>query len=167
MRRIFLALFLIVGVVGTSHAQTIIDSRYKDWDVSTVNQAGQKTCYITSSPKKESGNYKKRGAPYLLVTYRGKNNSDVSVSAGYPYKEGSNVNLKFDNGSSYDLFTSPDTPRVAWAVDSRTDAQLIDRMKRGKNVDVRAHSRIGTFSKDTYSLLGFTKAFNRMRQLCR
>ena len=157
---------LIAAPFTASASDPVLDSENKAWSVFTLNQSGQKICYVTSSPIKKDGDYKRRGEPYLLVTYRGDNVAEISVSSGYPYKKGSKVDASVDDKHNYKLFTTDETPKIAWAVDRKTDTQIIESMISGGKFSATGHSRLGTYSKDTYSLLGFTKSYKRMKTLC-
>jgi len=147
-------------------AQTL-DSEHKYWSVFKMKQNGKNVCYITSTPKSEAGNYTRRGEPYLLVTYRGNGVSEVSASSGYPYKPDSDVKVTIDKKHKISLFTSSDTPKIAWANNAAEDKKLVQLMKKGNSIKVHAISKKNTYSKDTYSLFGFSKAFNRMKSACK
>lgn len=152
-------------VVSRASAQTL-DRQINDWSVFTAKHEGKKLCYIASAPLKKTGNYKKRGEPYVMVTHRGKNMDEVSVSSGFPYKEKSSVEFTVEK-KKYRFFTSPDIPDVAWASDSKEDKKIIQDMKKGNTLAVKGHSRSKTYSLDTYSLKGFAKAYERMKNLCK
>jgi len=158
---------LLTLVFPLSLSAQEMDSKHKDWSVFTLNQDGGKVCYITSSPTAETGNYRRRGTPYILVTYRDKGISEVSVSSGYPYKNGSNVEVRVDNNQTHKFFTTNETPKIAWAKDITEDNAVITEMKKGARMAIKGHSKLGTYSKDSYSLYGFTKAFARMQDLCK
>lgn len=135
----------------------------KHWRVFTVQQGGQKLCYIASMPVDQTGNYSKRGEPFAMVTHRSSKMDEVSVSSGYPYKEKSDVSVVVDS-EKYALFTDGER---AWAKDSKTDTMLISSMKKGTSMTARGTSKVGSYSLDTYSLSGFTAAYNKMKSLCR
>lgn len=159
-----LALSLAIMVLSALPAAAqSLDRTYGAWNVFTMTQNGQKVCYMASYPRSQKGNYNKRGEPYVLVTHRGPSIDEVSVSSGYPYKVDSDVTVNID-GKVYKLFTKDD---LAWAPDQSSDAKLVKSMKKGMNMEVRGNSRLGTYSKDKYSLSGFTKAHKRMKQLCK
>ena len=139
---------------------------FKNWGVFTINQSGQKVCYITSTPVSKSGNYRNRSEPYMLVTYRGKK-AEVSVNIGFPFKSNSEVDVVVNGRSSYKFFTSEQTPEMAWAKSEGADADLITRMKSGARVTSKGFSKLGTHALDTYALAGFTAAYNKMTSLCR
>lgn len=160
-----IALFMGFGA-GNAQAQNFI-KEYKAWGVFSIIQDGEKVCYITSTPTKKKGNYKKRGEPYMLVTYRNNGISEISLNSGYPFKGGSDVAVRIDNRHSYSFFTSKETPEMAWAKDSKTDKEVIKRLKSGNSVTSKGYSRLGTYSIDSYSLAGFTAAYDKMVSSCK
>ncbi len=149
-----------------SFAQEFI-GEFKNWGVFTTVQENKKVCYMTSIPAGKTGNFRKRGEPYVLVTLRTGGTSEVSVNSGFPYKENSEVNFKVKGKGDYKFFTSAQTPQMAWAKDASTDTSAIEAMKKGSSVIVRGTSKIGTFAEDTYRLNGFTAAFNKMKETCK
>ena len=69
--RAFAILVLSFGVSGGVNAQTPYSlGSYTDWNVWELDEGGQKICYIVSEPKKQAGNYTRRGKPAVLVTRR-------------------------------------------------------------------------------------------------
>lgn len=164
----FLAISLLfsLGFTSQANAQSFI-KEFKAWGVFSVVQDGDKVCYITSTPTKKKGNYSKRGEPYMLVTYRPSGVSEVSINSGYPFRGGSDVAVRVDSRHSYSFFTSKETPEMAWAKDSKTDKEVISKLKAGGQVSAKGYSRKGTYSLDTYSLAGFTAAFDKMVSSCK
>jgi hypothetical protein len=144
-------------------AQEVVGT-HGDWIVYAYQENGQKVCYIASRPSKEAGTFKKRGDPYATVTLRGgaKGSEEVSVTAGYPFKEGSRVEAEI-GGAMFSLFTENEW---AWTQNEAADKQMVAAMVKGTTMKVRGESRIGTNSIDTYSLKGFTAARNEMTKAC-
>ncbi len=168
MRYVLIALFAMLIVANNaSAASPTLEGTHKAWNVFSMSQGGEKVCYMSSTLKKEDGTFKRRSEPYLLVTYRPGGKPEVSVSSGYPYKSGSDVELSID-GKRYQtlLFTSPETPKVAWAKTAAEDKAIIANMKKGTEVTIKGHSRLKTHSKDTYSLLGFTRSYALLNRVC-
>lgn len=132
------------------------------WAVFTLNQGGNKTCYIASAPIQKEGNYNKRGDAYVLVTHRSATTDEVSISAGYPFKEGSKAKVTVD-GKNFEFFTKDE---LAWAYDEAQDADTVKAMKKGNKLSVRASSKKDSYSVDTYSLSGISAAYNQMKSLC-
>ncbi len=88
---------------------------------------------------------------------------EVSVQPGYNYLEGSNVSVSV-GGKVFTLFTRGGPH--AWTKNDDEDRALIDAMRQGEAMIVEGESSKRTSSKDTYSLLGFTKAYNAMVAAC-
>jgi invasion protein IalB len=165
------ALALLAGILAPSIDRAAAQSAepeaigsFGDWQAVTFAENGNKGCYITSKPTKEEGQYSQRGRVYVLVTHRPADGSFdvVSVVAGYTYGDSSDVTLTIDQ-TDFALFTSKDT---AWAPDSATDKQLVEAMKKGNSMVVRGTSSRGTKTTDTYSLSGFTKAYQAIAEAC-
>lgn len=138
---------------------------YRDWNVYKFADGDQAICYIASEPTKQEGNYTRRGRPALLVTRRpGSRVADeVSVQPGYSYLDGSEVEVKVDGNSDFELFTRGEH---AWTKSEEADRELIQVMKGGADMTVRGTSIKETFSLDTYSLMGFTAAYDAMTEAC-
>lgn len=161
-----LALIFLSFSVSSVQAQQLLKT-FNDWSVFQVQKEGEKLCYIATTPKKKAGSYKSRGEPYLLVTHRSKTIDEVSVSAGYPYKQGSVVKFTVDKKTNFDLFTTVEVEDVAWAKDSAEDEAIVEAMKKGYELVVKANSQKDSNSTDTYSLRGFTGAYKHMKSSCK
>lgn len=157
---------LLIGLTLTSNKAEATPpiKTYNDWSVFQAIQGGKKICYIGSLPIKKEGNYKKRGEPFLTVTMLANSKTpEVSVSSGYQFNKDKKVILKI-GVKSFNLFTYEDR---AWANNEEDDAAIINTMKAGVKMTIKGHSQKNTHSKDTYSLRGFTDAYNNMKMLCR
>ena len=112
------------------------------------------------------------GHTVLLVLEEAKaeaSNAVVTVEAGYAYKPDSKVNVDIE-GPKYKLYTrnrNNDSKGDAWAVGDDGDKALIAAMKAGKSMVVKGTSSRGTLTTDTYSLSGFTAAYNAIDQACK
>ncbi|MEQ8195662.1 MAG: invasion associated locus B family protein [Rhodospirillales bacterium] len=137
---------------------------FNDWSAFAETEGGQNVCYIGSTPKTQSGKYKNRGETYVLVTHRpaDKTRGVVSVKGGYAYKKGAEVQINIDS-ERFTLFTDQDH---AWAFDADGDRKLVAAMKAGSKMIVTGVSDKGTKTTDTYSLSGFTAAYNAIGRAC-
>jgi Invasion associated locus B (IalB) protein len=137
---------------------------YRDWNVYAFTEDGEKICYMASEPKKQEGNYTRRDNPAVLVTRRPGHRvvDEVSVQPGYSYLDGSEVEVAIAS-NRFMLFTRGEH---AWTKSEEADQALITAMKEGADMTVRGTSVKNTFSLDTYSLLGFTAAYNAMIDAC-
>jgi hypothetical protein len=156
----------LLALGGVAHAQSPqFLGTYRDWNVYKFADQDQTICYIASEPKKTQGNYTRRDPPAVLVTRRSEPEvvDEVSVQPGYSYFEGSEVEIEVDGNRTFMLFTRGEH---AWTKSAEEDEALIAAMKRGTNLTVRGTSVKNTWSLDSYSLLGFTAAFDAMIEAC-
>jgi hypothetical protein len=137
---------------------------FSNWEAVTFKEGGKTGCYITSVPSKKEGAYTTRDKTYALVTHRpsDKTFNVITVVAGYTYKDNSTVTIKIGN-TSFKLFTNKD---AAWAPDADTDRKIVQAMIKGQGMVVTGTSARGTKTTDTYSLIGFTKAYRAIADAC-
>ena len=139
-------------------------AKFKDWTAYSEGEAKNKACMAISKPKKHEGNYKKRGDIFAIVTHLpGQDKWDeFSIVAGYNYKQGSNPDIQIGD-LKLQLFTSGSR---AWSFSVRDDLKIINAMKTSIKMQVVGTSSRGTITKDTYSLLGFSKAYQAINVAC-
>jgi len=118
-------------------------------------------CYIGSLPiKSDIPEGKKRGDVYILV-YRINKNPEavVQINFGYPYKVEEPVDVKIDE-ENYEFYADEDS---AW---TNNDNEVIYAMKKGMQLTVFGISSRETKTIDTYTLNGFTAAYNELINDC-
>lgn len=155
-----------VATLSSAQAQKVdVLGVFKDWTAYKTTQAGKIVCYMASEPKKDQGNYKKRGRIYAMVSHRpaAKATNVVSIHAGYKYKEGSTIDVAVGK-KSFTLFTHGDT---AWTSSGDDDKTLVRAIRNGSKMVVRGMSWRGTKTKDTYSLNGATAAHREISKACK
>ena len=157
---------LMTAAAQPAHAQAIERlGEFKDWSAYRLNENGNDTCYMASQPKSDKGDYTKRGDIYAMVTHRPAEDrrDEVSIIAGYNYKQESSVEVKIGS-KNFELFTQAGG---AWAPDSQADQKIVKAMIRGRTMVVKGVSSRGTKTTDTYSLSGFTKAYQTITKACK
>ena len=162
--RNFVSILVFCCLIASVAEAKKLENLFDDWHVLSTMQGKDKVCYIASVPKDEQGNYKKRSEPYLLISLFKDRDPEVSISAGYPYKAGAAIKLSIGD-KRFELKKLQG--EVAWAESEILDKQIISAMKAGSKIEARATSSIGSYSIDTYSLKGITKAYNKMLELCK
>jgi hypothetical protein len=158
----FLVLLMVATPAGAQGVERLGD--FTDWSAFRFEENGQPACYIASQPKKDEGKYTKRGKIYAIVTHRPaeKRVGEISFKAGYTYKKDSAVKVAVDK-KSWTLFTDGEN---AWAPSPEEDRALVKAMRAGSRMVVKGTSSRGTATTDTYSLLGFSKAYAAIGQAC-
>lgn len=137
---------------------------FSDWSAFKYEEGGNLVCFMASEPTKAEGNYTTRGKIHAMVTHRpGEQRRDeVSIQAGYTYQDKSLVEVSV-GALKVELFTQGDS---AWTVDKETDKRLVQAMIKGSTMTVQGTSSRGTNTRDTYSLAGFTRAYQAINQAC-
>ena len=135
------------------------------WQAHSFVRDGNKVCYMHAKPTKSKGNYSRRGAPNVMVTRRlgSRTTEEVSVTSGYPYPEDKPVKVTID-GRRYNFDLTHG--EHAWVSAEEADATLVRAMVRGRELKVRGVSLKGTYSEDSYSLIGFTKIHDAIVAAC-
>ncbi|PUB18462.1 invasion associated locus B family protein [Yoonia sediminilitoris] len=157
--------------VGSAVAQEESSSRVAantDWSVFVESNPNE--CWAVSAPKEtvntRDGNVVtvRRGDIRLIVFYRpGKGvNGQVMFAGGYPFADGSTVDLKIDD-TTFQMFTEGE---FAWPATPEDDAKFVAAMKRGATAIATGRSGRGTVTQDTFSLLGFTAAVEEAETRC-
>jgi invasion protein IalB len=171
----FLWLILFTGltsiaVTGTAQAAHSGAKRqflgsFQNWDAFTERRGhNEKVCYIISVPKKKLPKNVRRGEVYVMVTHwpAAKIKNQVSVILGYPARKGSTVSFSVDK-QQFKMFIDDDR---AWAWNTRQDNRMTAAMKKGARFVVKGLSSRGTKTTDSYSLSGFTAAYNAITKAC-
>lgn len=163
-----IAVTALAAGLGAAGAQAQSIERigdYSDWSAfKYLEDDGKQVCFMASEPTKAEGNYTRRGEIHAMVTHRPEEdrNDEVSIQAGYTYQEGAPVEVEI-SALKLRLFTQGES---AWTVDKDTDQQLVQAMVRGNTMVVKGTSSRGTNTTDTYSLSGFTRAYEAISKAC-
>ena len=138
---------------------------FDNWSAYSYNDGTDHVCYMASSPTKSQGKYSRRDDVFLIVTHRPQNKSFdvVNVVAGYTYKSTSKPQITIDKNKAIELKRHENT---AWAKDSVTDEKLVSEMKKGSSAVLIGTSARGTKTTDTFSLKGFSKAYEAINKAC-
>ncbi len=141
-----------------------------NWSVCIDEEAENKACWGVSAPESTVNTREgrvvaaRRGDILLFVSFRPQDSvaGEVSFTGGYPFADGSTVTLEV-GGATYELFTEGEW---AWPATAGDDVKIVTSMKRGTEAVLTGRSTRGTLTKDTFSLLGFTAAFDEAEARC-
>ena len=161
-----LILSLFYFTFGVLNAEESLKSigKFKDWESFVLSQDGNKICFAQSIPVVRAPKKLKRDPSRLFVSFRTAENikNEVSVTNGYEFKLKAPVTAK-SGKKSYDLFSKG---RFAWVVDNEDEAKLITTMKKASRLMIIGNTEKGDQSTDHYSMMGFTKAYNKAKKSC-
>ena len=159
------AIFFMVALRQNARSQ-VIDSTFYQWTIYEIqdDEISDKQCYIVSHPVKSDSDHNSRQKPYVMITrFQRDRSEEVSVSSGFEFKLNSEVFTLIDD-RQFKLLAKTD---MAWARTKAEDAAIIEAMLHSATIRVRSDSAFGTYAVDEYSLKGITRAYARMREICR
>ena len=157
---IFLSLFFSSTVIAADPKSI---GKYKNWETFVYNDAKGKVCFAQTVPLERAPKNFKRQASRLFVTFRKSENvkNEISITSGHEYRSSSVMAKSGKN--EFALFSQGD---FAWLIDGEEEFNLIKTMKKASKLSVSAVAKNGSQTKDLYSMMGFTKAYNAARKSC-
>lgn len=137
---------------------------FKSWHAYQLDGREGRICYLHGIPASQDPPKLKRGEVYLLVTHKPdkKIRNEVSIFFGYPLKPQNDVEAVVGK-DVVKLFSHEE---AAWAPDAAADARVVDTLKKGKTLQVKAESTRGTRTTDSYDLAGFNDALKAIDKAC-
>lgn len=166
-RMLIRLLSLLLGLTVLTGATVAEDlGIFGDWYAFTQGEGPEKLCYMISAPTLSLGEVEGRGEVGLMVTHQmgGSVRDQVSVALGFEPHKTKYTKAKVDKSSNV-LLRLVDGDRV-WIREANVDRQLVSRMKNGENLIVTGMSSKGIATQDTFSLIGFTKAYEAISTAC-
>jgi len=137
--------------------------KYKNWETFVFSDSKGKICFAQTIPLERAPKNFKREPSRLFVTFRKseKIKNEISVTSGHEYKSTSVIAKSGKNEFSF--FSQGN---YAWLLDGEEEYNLIKTMKKASKLSVTATAKNGSQTKDLYSMMGFTKAYNTARKSC-
>ncbi len=159
---VFIVSFFIASMAS---AAIKIEGKFKNWESHFTEDGKDKVCFAVSMPIKKEPSNLNRAEARIFVTFRTKTNiaDEVSITGGYPYKKDSQVSVNVDNAS----FKFDVSDNFAWLANNKDEVKIIQQMKKKNELKATGLSARGNKTYDTYSLLGFTDAYNSAKNKCK
>lgn len=145
-------------------AGTYLIASYGDWGAYTSGKDKTKVCYALSQPKERLPKGLNRDPAYIFVSNRpgdGTRN-EFSVIVGYGLKPGSPSTATV-GAANFQMLTKD---KSAWLRNAAEEAQLLDAMRKGKDLVIKGMSGKGNETTDRYSLSGLAQALERAQKEC-
>ncbi len=149
--------------IASAQDQTRLGA-FKFWSAFTANAPDGKVCWAATAPTSTDYAGDSRGDVFLMVSMwpsRGIKN-EISIISGYAYDEKETALARIGS-ETFTFFTSTDG---AWLETRPEEASMVRSMKAGAKASVSGVSSTGARSNDTFSLIGFTAAFNAAQKAC-
>ena len=150
---LFLSIFILIITASNTFAEDLKKvGKFKDWEVMVMSEATGKVCFAQSTPVLQAPKKNKRDAR-LFITFRPgeKISNEISATAGYEFNKNNTVLATSGNNKfKFDIKQQG----FAWMTSNKKEKIMVRVMKKGSK------------TKDHYSLLGFTKAYNTAKKAC-
>jgi invasion protein IalB len=132
---------------------------FDDWTAATHQEAGQPVCYAFTRVQNSIPAVAGRGPVSLTVTQRVSGRDAVAIEAGFPYAPNATVNVQADQ-TGLDFYTHQ---RAAFARNGRDAVAAFRASSRAIARSPGPHDATVT---DTFSLKGFTAAYDAISKAC-
>ncbi len=167
IKRTALATLAVCAVLISSPALaqgTKVVKTFSAWTLYSHTGAPGDICFITSQPRETKPADVQRERAYFYVSSWTKDGirSQISVLLGYDLEDQAPITVTVGS-RAFKMFAKGDKGFVG---DATSELQLIDAIKRGNFMTVRAKTKDGTETTDTYSLIGATAAVNSLANGC-
>ena len=137
---------------------------FGEWGAYTANSGKARTCYALGQPKDRQPASLKRDAGYVFISHRPGENvrNEVSIIMGFDVKPDQDARAEIGNQS----FAMVAKGQNLWVKNAAEEGQMLDAMKKGSRLVIKAASLRGNQSTDTYILSGLAQAVDRVAKEC-
>ena len=138
--------------------------KHKDWETYIIKSDTGKVCFAQSIPVLQSPKSSLRDSRLFISFRPGEQiTNEISITAGYEFNKKNLVTAESGkNKYKFDLMQDG----FAWMTSKKSEEKMIKTMKKGSRIMITGHGKNGSQTKDHYSLLGFTKAYNATKANC-
>ena len=139
--------------------------KFGDWGAYSTTGAKGKVCYALAQPKSREPKGLNRDPGYLFISTRPGEGvrGEVSFIFGFPLKEGASEAVAEAGANSFELIAKGEN---AWVKNAAEEGQLVESMRKTAKLLIKAPSKKGNATTDTYSLAGLGQALDRVKKEC-
>jgi len=164
IKNIILNLLILFFCSSISAEEVKKIGKFKDWEAIVLIDASGVVCFAQSKPVLQAPKKNKRDAR-LFVTFRPneKITNEISTTPGYEFNQQNSITAK---SGKYKYNFDIAQQGFAWIADNKVEKKMIRTMKKGSRIMISGYNNSGSQTIDHYSLLGFTKAYNKAKKSC-
>ena len=163
---LFFSVIIFIVLFSKAYAENLKKiGKFKNWEVIVISESSGKICFAQSIPILQAPKQNKREAR-LFVTFRPgeKISNEISATAGYEFNKNNSVLATSGNNKfKFDIKQQG----FAWMTSTKKEKIMIKVMKKGSRIMLSGYNEKGSQTIDHYSLLGFTKAYNKAKDSCK
>ena len=144
---------------------------FQYWTVYADKSGTAPICYAMSKPRKKLPVGAKRGEIFLTIAHRVGDGVryEPSLRVGYPISPKSDPMAQIE-GDRFRFFSGAHAKtgadEWAWLEEIDQGTRFVEALRKGSTLSFSATSQRGTKTKDTYSLMGFTRAMKALDEAC-
>jgi hypothetical protein len=149
-------------------AVPVLAQETTDWRF--IQETDRAECYAIATPTSQEAT--RDGEPVevarsdtvLYVVYRPAEGlrGQVAFTGGYPFAADTPVTLEVE-GTEFTLLTRDEW---AWPANAEADARIVEAFRDGSEAVLTGQSERGTVTRDTFSLVGFSRSVEEAEGLC-
>ena len=164
IKNFIIIIFISLFAVSANSQEVKKVGKFKDWETMIIVEQTGKVCFAQSAPVLQAPKSNIREAR-MFVSFRPgeKINNEISITGGYEFNNKNTITAT-SGKSKYKFDIAQEG--FAWIADNKLENKMIKTMKRGSRITVTGYNQKGSQTKDHYSLLGFTKAYNAAKTSC-
>tara|TARA_Y100000746_G_scaffold13662_1_gene11065 strand:+ start:28 stop:540 length:513 start_codon:yes stop_codon:yes gene_type:complete len=159
----FFSIFIFLGNFASAEELKKI-GKFKDWETLVLIKDSGLVCFAQTKPVLQSPTTNKREAR-LFVSFRpnDKISDEISTTSGYEFNSQNSI-LATSGKKKYKFDITQNS--FAWISSNKIEKKMIKSMKKGSRITITGYNAGGSQTKDHYSLMGFTKAYNSAKKSC-
>jgi hypothetical protein len=164
------AVSAVAGAMAQGAAKPTLVATFNDWSIwkydgDYYGNGAVSLCFLYAEPQQMQPKKLDHGRVSFAVTMNSTQGieNEANFIAGYPMKDESSVTVEIGD-RKFTMFAQGDS---AWLVDKKDEPGLLEAMKNGKVMTVKATSRRGNDTSYDYSLRGVTAAAEKMLAECK
>ena len=148
----------------TPTKQPTLLGQYEGWGAYWAAPDGRKVCFAAARPNGTQTN-RGRTPSYLFITSRPheKVKDEVSAIVSFPLKANADATAVIGR-KQYALSAQSDG---VWIKNQADESKLVDDMRRGSDLVLKATTDRGLQSTDTFSMKGLAQALDRITRECK
>ena len=164
IKNFIIIIFISLFAVSANSQEVKKVGKFKDWEAMIIVEQTGKVCFAQSIPVLQSPKSNLRDAR-MFVSFRPgeKVSNEISITGGYEFNKKNSI-IATSGKSNYKFDIAQEG--FAWIADNKLENKMINTMKKGSRIMITGHNQKGSQTKDHYSLLGFTKAYNAAKTSC-
>ena len=138
---------------------------YGDWGAYQSTTGKVKVCYALSQPKDRQPATLQRNPAFMFISRRPANGvkNEISLDMGFPVKENATNAVAEIGPTHYDLVLKG---TYAWLKNPAEEVAMMETLRKGAKLVVKAPSIKGNVTTDSYSLTGLAQAWEKVQKDC-